>query len=138
MAMNTRSLEVTFRKKHTTDNKPMEHFMEKAMSASANGGIQFFDEAEFEESLSRIMEQHDVKKRFGQIICLARQCEEHSFEYRAVSLYRHVLWNAVTGISGVSIPNSKTRARIRSLLTARSRIGANSRTSSTAKCVIFL
>ena len=51
---------------------------------------------------------------------------------------RHVLWNAVTGISGVLIPNSKTRARIRSLLTARSRIGANSRTSSTAKCVIFL
>ena len=81
----------TLRKKHTTDNKPMENFMGKAMSANSNGSILFFDEAEFEESLSRIMEQHDVKKRFGQIISLARQCEEHSFEDRAVSLYRHVL-----------------------------------------------
>ncbi len=79
------------RKKHTTENKPMEYFTEKAVSASANGSMLFCDEAEFKESLSCIMEQPDVKKRFEQIISLARQCEEHSFEDRAVPLYRHVL-----------------------------------------------
>ena len=79
------------RKKHMTESKPMECFLEKAMSASANGSIPFCDEAEFKASLSRIIEQPDVKKRFEQIISLARQCEEHSFEDRAVSLYRHVL-----------------------------------------------
>jgi hypothetical protein len=75
-----------------TDNgNPMGYFREKILSVNADGGILFFDEAKFKETLSHILAQPDMKKRFEQLISLAHQCEEQNLKDRAVQLYQSVL-----------------------------------------------